>query len=311
MAEIVITEFMDETAVAQLAADYEVLYDPGLVDAMDALHDALADAAALIVRNRTQVDAALLARAPRLRVVGRLGVGLDNIDLDACAERGIEVCPAAGANDDAVAEYVVTMTLVLLRNAYFSGNAVIAGSWPRSECIGQETAGKRLGLVGAGAIARRTADLARALGMQPCGHDPHLPAEDPVWQRIERADSLRALLQTSDVISLHVPLNSETRHLLDAASLAHCKKGALLINAARGGVVDEAALVDALREGWLGGAALDVFEHEPLDREHGRRFAGIPNLVLTPHIAGVTQESNQRVSAATADNVRRALQGMQ
>ena len=310
MAEIVITEFMDETAVAQLAADYEVLYDPALVDVVDDLQGALADAAALIVRNRTRVDAELLARAPRLRVVGRLGVGLDNIDLDACAQRGIEVCPATGANDDAVAEYVVTMALVLLRNAYFAGGAVSAGSWPRTECMGREAAGKRLGLVGVGAIARRTADRARALGMEVCGHDPHLPAEDPVWQRIERADSLRALLQTSDVISLHVPLNSDTRHLLDAASLAHCKQGALLINAARGGVVDEVALVDALRDGWLGGAALDVFEHEPLDQEHGQRFAGIPNLVLTPHIAGVTRESNRRVSAVTADNVRRALQGV-
>jgi (S)-sulfolactate dehydrogenase len=310
MTEIVISEFMDETVVEQLAMDYEVLYDPRLVDAEDDLRDALGDAAALIVRNRTAVSAELLQHAPRLRVVGRLGVGLDNIDLDACARRGIEVCPARGANDAAVAEYVVTMALILLRNAYYAGAEVRAGEWPRTDCMGREAAGKRLGLVGVGAIARQVAERAQALGMQVSGYDPHLAAEERVWRQIERAGSLRELLGISDVVSLHVPLTGETRHLLNATTIADCKQGGLLINAARGGVVDETALIEALRDGWLGGAALDVFEHEPLDREQGQRFAGIENLVLTPHIAGITRESNRRVSALTADNVRRVLQGM-
>lgn len=306
MAEIVITEFMDEAAVAGLRRDFDVRYDPALVDRPGELLAELGDCRGLIVRNRTQVRGFMLDVAPRLEVVGRLGVGLDNIDLEACRSRGIEVCPASGANDLSVAEYVITAALVLLRGAWFATDAVRAGAWPREALIGRELAGKRMGLIGLGRIAREVATRARALGMEVAAFDPHLPAADSAWASVERID-LPDLAATADVLSLHVPLTPETRHLVSGGLIARMRPGAILINAARGGVVDEPALAAALREGRLAGAALDVFETEPLAAGSGAVFAGAPNLILTPHIAGVTAESNVRVSAVTAENVRRVL----
>ena len=306
MPDIVISEFMDEAVIAQAFAGRDVLYDAKLVDRPEALAAALRGARALLVRNRTQVNAALLAQAPQLRVVGRLGVGLDNIDLPACKARAVQVFPATGANDVAVAEYVITAMLLLLRRAWFASDAVIAGQWPRMSLIGREVQGKQLGLLGLGAIARETAQRARALGMSIAAYDPHLPATHPAWQGTERVE-LDRLFADSDVISLHVPLTPETRRIVSAARLALMRKDAILINAARGGIVDEAALATALREQRIGGAALDVFETEPLDAAAGKLFATVPNLILTPHIAGVTTESNVRVSAVTARVVLAAL----
>ena len=242
---------------------------------------------------------ALLEAARRLKVVGRLGVGLDNIDLDACKARGIEVRPATGANDLAVAEYVITAALLLLRRAWFATGRVASGSWPRMDLIGHELAGKRLGLVGFGAIARLTAAKGAALGMSVCAFDPFIPSANPAWAGVERS-TLESLLSCADVVSLHTPLTPQTRRMIDGEALARMKSGAILINAARGGIVDEAALVAALQAGHLAGAALDVFETEPVSAGSGALFAGVPNLILTPHIAGVTDESNVRVSAVTA-----------
>jgi (S)-sulfolactate dehydrogenase len=283
-----------------------VLYDPKLVDDPARLAAALREARALIVRNRTQVRGALLEGAGWLEVVGRLGVGLDNIDVAACEARGIAVYPASGANDLSVAEYVIAAALMLLRRAWFATARVTAGEWPRTELMGRELAGKRLGLVGYGAIARVTARMARGLGMSVAAYDPLLPADHAAWQEAVR-QTLPELLSTSDVVSLHVPLTGATRNMIDAAAIAGMKRGAILVNAARGGVVDEAALCAALRSGHLGGAALDVFAREPVDAAGGAPFAGVPNLILTPHIAGVTEESNVRVSAVTAEAVARHL----
>jgi len=306
VADIVITEFMDEDVVAREFAGRDVVYDPKLVDRPELLASLLGDARALVVRNRTQVRPPLLAQAPRLRVVGRLGVGLDNIDVAACEARGIAVCPATGANDVAVAEYVLTAALVLLRGAWFASPRVATGEWPRMALIGREACGQRLGLVGFGAIARETAVRARALGMAVAAFDPYLPEGHDAWEGTERME-LDALLGASDVVSLHVPLTAETRSMMDSRALSLMKPRAVLVNAARGGVVDEDALVAALRSGSLGGAALDVFETEPLDSTRGARFSGVPNLLLTPHIAGVTEQSNVRVSIVTAAAVLRHL----
>jgi (S)-sulfolactate dehydrogenase len=297
---------MDEAAVDDLRRDFDVVYDPGLVDRPDDLCAALIGADALIVRNRTQVRGAVLNAAETVRVIGRLGVGLDNIDLDGCAARGIEVRPATGANDLAVAEYAVAAAMSLLRGAYDARQAMIAGEWPRTRLMGRESAGKRFGLVGFGAIARETARLARGLGFSLAAHDPFVPADAPEWEGVDNL-SLADLAGGCDVVSLHVPLTDGTRHLVDADFLAGMKPGAVLINAARGGVVDEAALAAALRAGRLGGAALDVFETEPLTAAAAAKFDGLPNLILTPHIAGVTAESNVRVSSATARAVREVL----
>lgn len=308
MPDIVISEFMDDDAVAALAARHDVLYDAKLVDDPDRLAAATADARALIVRNRTQVRGALLDGATKLRAVGRLGVGLDNIDVAACEARGIKVYPATGANDLSVAEYVITAALMLLRGAWLSTDRMVAGAWPREALIGGEMAGRTMGLVGFGGIAREVAARANALGMTSIAYDPFLPADAPAWAAARKVD-LDELIAEADVISLHTPLTEATRHLIDADALARMKPSAVLVNAARGGVVDDAALAEALRAGKLAGAALDVFETEPLDAAAGAMFKGLGNLVLTPHIAGVTGESNVRVSGLIAERIAAHLAG--
>lgn len=308
---IVISEFMDEAAIRDGLAGFEVRYDPGLVDRPTELLAAVREARALIVRNRTEVRGALLAAAARLEVVGRLGVGLDNVDLDACRARGIAVCPATGANDVAVAEYVIATAMVLLRGAYLATAEVAAGAWPRTRLVGREIAGKRLGLVGFGAIARETARRGAALGMEVAACDPYVAPDAAAWRQPwgEVAPlALAEVLASSDVVSLHVPLTAATRGMIDGAAIAAMRPGAILVNAARGGIVDEAAVAEALARGALGGAALDVFAEEPLP-DRRATFAGVPNLILTPHVAGVTAESNVRVSRVTVANVARVLRG--
>lgn len=303
MFDVVISEFMGEAAVADIVRLAPTLYDPALVERPDDLATAVADARVLVVRNRTQVRGDLLAAARRLELVGRLGVGLDNIDIEACRARGIAVRPATGANDRSVAEYVVTTALMLLRGAYLASSLVAAGQWPRERLIGREAAGKMLGLVGIGRIARETARLARALGFSVIGYDPHLSANDAIWPLIPRRAELNDLLADADVVSLHVPLTDSTRSLFDARTIARMRRGAILINAARGGIVDEAAVITALTSGHLSGAVLDVFAEEPLDTAAATIFRDCPNLVLTPHIAGVTVEANERVCRMIAKKV--------
>ncbi len=307
MARIVIAEFMDERAVAQLAAGHDVLYDAVLVDDAARLAHEAAGAEALIVRNRTQVRGPLLAAMTRCTVVGRLGVGLDNIDVEACAARRIAVIPATGANALSVAEYVIGAAMLLLRGAYGASADTAAGRWPRAALSnGREIAAKTLGLVGFGSIGRRTATLAKAVGLRVVACDPALPAGDPAYADAGvEPMALDALVAAADIVSLHVPLVDATRGLFDAARIAAMRRGAILINTARGGIVDEAAVAAALRSGHLGGAALDVFAREPLGA--GNPFAECPNLLLTPHIAGVSAESNERVSYLVAEKVLEAL----
>ncbi|CAO3867410.1 hydroxyacid dehydrogenase [Achromobacter mucicolens] len=304
---VLISEFMDAPAVDALRQRFDVRYAPELVEQRAALLEAAADADALIVRNRSQVNAELLAAAPRLVAVGRLGVGLDNIDLAGCEARGIKVIPATGANARAVAEYVIGTMLSLLRGAYASTADVAAGTWPRTALSqGLEAHGRTLGVVGFGGIGRLAAQLARGLGMRIVGSDAALPPSHPAWQEAGAEPlTLDELLGQADVVTLHVPLTPETRHLLDAARIARMRPGAILINTSRGGIVDEAALAAALRAGRLRGAALDVFEQEPLPA--GGPLADAPNLILTPHIAGLTQEANTRVSDMVAAGVTMAL----
>lgn len=307
MARVVISEFMDGAAVERLRAAHDVLYDAKLVDDAPRLLAEAAAADVLIVRNRTQVRGELLAALARCRVVGRLGVGLDNIDVDACQARGIAVIPATGANARSVAEYVIGTAMLLLRGAYGATADIAGGKWPRAALSnGREVGGRTLGLVGFGAIGQLTASLARPLGLDIVAHDPMLPAGHAAWaQHGARSLPLDELLATADIVSLHVPLTVGTRNLLNAERIAAMKSGAVLVNTARGGIVDEAALVAALRAGRLGGAALDVFEQEP--PPDAAKFAGCPNLLLTPHIAGVTTESNERVSTLIASKVLEAL----
>ena len=312
MPDIVITESIDEDALKSVLAGFDVHYDPKLFLRHDDLCKVVADVPALIVRNNTQVNAEVIDSAKKLKIVGRLGVGLDNIDMEACKARGIAVYPATGANTQSVVEYVLGATFALLRRTFFATPDVLSGEFPRAKWQGREVTGKRLGIVGFGAIGRALAAPAAALGMEVVGYDPHLKPNDPAWSQpwgeVQALD-LDALLSTSDVISLHVPLSAETKNLIDHAALAKMKRGAILVNAARGGVANEEATAEALRSGQLGGAAFDVFVEEPLSKEKARIFAGCPNLILTPHTGAGTIEANRRVSFMVAEKVRDHLAG--
>ena len=307
MSQIVITEFMDERAVAQLRARHEVVYDPALVDDLPRLLAQAGGADALIVRNRTQVRGDLLAALARCKVVGRLGVGLDNIDVPACTARGMQVIPATGANALSVAEYVITSAMLLLRGAFAATAAVAAGQWPRNALgNGRETAGKTLGIIGFGSIGQTTARLALGLGMQVIAFDAMLEDDAGVFQSSGvRRTGLQDLVMQADVITLHVPLVDATRGLFDAGRIAAMKPGAILINSSRGHIVDLDAVANALRLGHLGGAAIDVFDAEPL--APSAKLVDCPNLLLTPHISGVSAESNERVSFLIAEKVLEAL----
>ena len=307
MGRIVITEFMDERALVPLRVSHDVLYDPKLVDDAPRLMAQAATADAIIVRNRTQVRGELLAALMRCKVVGRLGVGLDNIDVAACEARGMQVIPATGANALSVAEYVVGTAMLLLRGVYASTPAVAGGQWPRNALSnGREIGGKTLGLIGFGSIGQLTARLAQGLGMNVIAFDAMMKPGHPVFANCGvRCATLDEVIASADVVSLHVPLVDATRGLFDAARIAAMKPDAVLINTARGGIVDEVALGAALKAGRLGGAAIDVFGTEPM--RVAAHFQDCPNLILTPHVAGVTFEANERVSFLIADKVLQAL----
>jgi (S)-sulfolactate dehydrogenase len=304
--KIVISEFMDPAAVAVLRASFDVAYDPTLGENRTALLNELPQAHALIVRNRTQVNSELLGCAPALKVVGRLGVGLDNIDQDLCHSRRIAVVPAIGANAMAVAEYVVSVSMLLLRKFLFATADVASGSWPRTQLSsGCESAGKTIAIVGFGSVGQAVGNLAQGVNMRVIAYDPQLDPAHPSWQSVERFDDLDALFRVADIVTLHIPFTQANANLVDARRLALMKKTAVLINTARGGIVDESALVQALKTAMLAGAALDVFTAEPLAA--GSVLADCPNLLLTPHIAGVTEESNVRVSSLIAQRIAQML----
>lgn len=297
MARIIVTEFMDRTGVDLLSESHDVEYDPGLVDDRARLIETAEDAEALVVRNRTQVDKELLERTPKLRVVGRLGVGLDNIAVDECADRGVGVVTAGPANAAAVAEYVIAALFALHRPALLRSHRIVEGDWPRVESVGLELGGRTLGLVGLGGTAQAVASRAAALGMNVIGFDPYV---DPAIDFITRFEELDGMLGTANAISVHVPLVEETRNLIDRDRLAMLFPNSVLVDASRGGVVNHEAVIDALRSGQLAGAALDVFPNEPPDSEI---YRNVPNLILTPHIAGLTEQSNVRVAVAVAQAV--------
>jgi (S)-sulfolactate dehydrogenase len=303
LPKVVVSEFMAPAGIALLTGRVVLVDDATLVGDRSRLLAEVADADALIVRNRTQVDAALLDAAPRLRVVGRLGVGTDNLAMDELAARGIAVHIATGANAVSVAEHVIGAVLVLSRPALRATEAVVAGAWPREALIGRELAGRTLGLLGLGATARAVAQRALALGMQVVASDP-MVADGGAQVRMVDLDELLSL---ADVVSVHAPLLDSTRGLIGAAAIARMPAGAIVVDTSRGGIVVHDAVIAALRSGHLAGAAFDVFEEEPLTAELAARYAGVPGLLLTPHLAGVTHESNVRVSEVVAEAVAHEL----
>jgi (S)-sulfolactate dehydrogenase len=308
MSKVLVSEYLPEEHLARLRARHTVFYDPDLGMDRPRLLEQVAGAEAILTRNRTRVDPELIAAATRLRVVGRLGVGLDNIDMPGCEAAGIRVIPAQGGNAVSVAEYVIGAMLVLVRGVFDMTPSMLAGEWPRQgHAFGREVMGQTLGLVGLGSIAREVARRASALGMTVIAHDPFLSQDDPVWGYVRRVE-LDDLLAGSDVVSIHVPLTEDTRGLIDGPALSRMKPSAILINTSRGGIVDEPALASSVRRGELGGAALDVFAAEPLGPEAAAVFADTPNLLLTPHVAGNAREAVDRVATMIVDAVLEELE---
>lgn len=301
---VLATDRVSKKGLAPLREDdrFEVqqIHDPS----SDEFDEVLGAAAGLIVRSATKVDASMLDRATSLKVIGRAGVGIDNIDLVEASKRGIAVFNAPGGNTIAAAELTMALMLSLVRRVTEADRSIRAGKWDRARFRGIELRGRTLGLIGAGRIGGEVARRCEAFGMDVMVSDPYLT--------LERAEELGVsvvefgeILDRADVISLHVPLNDETRHLIDGAALERMKKRAFLINASRGGVIVESDLADALEDGVIAGAALDVYESEPLSDESPLRTA--PNLVLTPHLGASTKEAQVSVAREIALVVREAL----
>jgi len=260
----------------------------------------IADADALIVRSATKVTAALLEKAGRLRAIGRAGVGVDNVDVDAATRRGVLVMNTPGGNSVSVAEHTLALMLGLARAVPQANASIHAGKWEKSAFSGTEMRGKTIGLVGLGRVGTEVARRARALEMKVLAHDPYVTPAAAAEVEVELVP-LDDLLRRSDVISLHTSLSAQTEKLIDAAAIAKMKKGVRLINCARGELIDEAALAEALKSGHVAGAALDTFAKEP---PKDSPLVGLPNVIATPHIAGSTAEAQEEVGTAIAQQLR-------
>jgi len=270
----------------------------------EALEAALADAVALVVRSETKVTAALIGKAPRLKVIARAGMGTDTIDVENATRRKIAVLTAPGANSNSVAEYTFALLLALARKVAAAAASLEAGKWDRKAFEGSELRGKTLGLLGLGRIGSRVASIGRAFGMTVIGYDPAVTAEQAESLGLDLLP-LDAVIQNADVLSLHARLTPSTRHMLDERGFGQVKRGVLVVNTARGALIDEAALVKALCDGRVGGAALDVYETEPLPADSPLRTA--PNILLTPHLAASTAEAQTRVGIEIASAIGDAL----
>lgn len=270
----------------------------------DQFSTVLAKAHALVVRSATKVDASVFEAAPELKVVGRAGVGVDNIDIEAASRAGVAVYNAPGGNTIAAAELTMALMLSVVRRVTAADRSVRAGRWDRASFRGVELLGRTLGLIGAGRIGGEVARRCEAFGMTVMAYDPYID-ESRAQQLGIRLATADEVIEEADVISLHVPLNDETRHLIDREAFERMKKRVFVINASRGGVIVEADLADALEEGLIAGAALDVYEDEPLSPDSPLRDA--PNLVLTPHLGASTKEAQVSVAREVALSIRTAL----
>jgi D-3-phosphoglycerate dehydrogenase len=295
---VLIADSLDQKGQDRLAEEAEVIKDPGLAD--------LGEVDALIVRSATKVTRQVLERGlPRLRVVGRAGVGVDNIDLAAAGELAVTVVNAPLAATDAVAELTLGLMLAMARNIPQANSSMHDGRWEKKAYRGSELAGKTLGVFGMGRIGAAVAERAAALHMRVIGYDPLIPA-DEIERRSAQPVSQDELLRTADYISLHVPLTGDTRGMIGTAALAQMKQGVRLICAARGGVVDEQALLEALESRHVADAALDVFAQEP---PGDSPLIQHPNLIATPHLGAQTAEAQVRAAIDIAEEVLAALNG--
>jgi D-3-phosphoglycerate dehydrogenase len=300
---ILVSDGLAPEGLALLQAAGEVTADPKL--SAEALLAALPGYDALVVRSRTKVTAAVVAAGQRLKVIGRAGVGVDNIDVAAAVARGIVVVNSPMAASVSVAEHTLGLMLALARQIAPADALMKQNKWEKSAFMGAELSGKVLGLLGLGRIGALVANRAAAFGMAVLAYDPYLD-ETQIAERNAEPATFDQVLEQADYVSLHLPLTRETRGLLGAAQLAKMKRGARLVCAARGGVLDEDALRSALDSGHLAGAALDVFEHEP---PVPGSVATHPKVVATPHIGAQTAEAQNRAGVAIAEEVLAVLAG--
>ena len=300
--KVLITDGIDRTAVEMLRKAHEV--DTRELDPKGLLA-AIASYQALIVRSRTKVTKDVLTRGTHLKVVGRAGVGVDNIDVEEATARKIVVVNAPTASTVSVAELAIGHMISLLRHLPEADRTVKAGKWEKGNLEGRELFGKTLGLLGSGRIGMEVAKRAQAFGMRVIAYDPYLPASaaGPAGIRLVEKDEL---FRDADVLSIHAALTPETHGLVGASDFAKMRRNAILVNCARGEVVEETALADALRAGTISGAAIDVFAKEP---PAGSPLLTAPNIVFSPHLGASTVEGQARAGAIVADQVLKVLEG--
>jgi D-3-phosphoglycerate dehydrogenase len=303
--KVLIADSISPRGVDELSRDgaLEVSFQTGLTESE--LVKIIPEFSALVVRSQTKVTAQILNAGARLRVVGRAGVGVDNVDVETATRRGIIVLNAPGGNTVSTAEHTFSLLLSVARKIPQADASMRGKSWDRKNFEGIELYDKTLGVIGMGRIGSELSRRAIAFGMRVIAHDPYLSAARARTLQVELVDELDDLLASADFISLHTPLTEETHHMVDATRLEKTKRGVRVINCARGGLIDEDALAEALHSGQVGGAALDVFEIEPLPSDSPLRTA--PNLVLTPHLGASTAEAQESVGIEIAQSIRAAL----
>ena len=303
--KVLVADPISERGVAELAAGgaLEVTVKTGLKE--DQLLEIIGEYSALVVRSQTKATARLLAAADKLRVIGRAGVGVDNVDVETATKRGIIVMNTPGGNTISTAEHAFSLLMSLARNIPQAHGTMKAGKWDRKNFEGIELYNKTLAILGMGRIGTEVARRAMAFGMTVLAYDPYLSASRARALQVELVENLDDILPRADFITLHMPSTPETNHMLNARRLALCKKGVRIVNAARGGLVEEAALYDALKSGQVAGAALDVYEVEPPPADFALR--DLPNLILTPHLGASTAEAQENVGIEIAQAIRAAL----
>ena len=305
LPKVLVADPVSQSGVDELAAGgaLEVVVNTGLKE--PELITLIPEFSALVVRSQTKVTAAVLDAAKKLKVVGRAGVGVDNVDVDAATRHGVIVMNTPGGNTISTAEHAFSLLMSIARSIPQADASVKAGRWDRKKYEGVELYNKTLGILGMGRIGTELARRAIAFGMRVVAYDPYLSESRARSLQVELIDDLDTLVPQADFISMHMPLTDETRHMLDARRLALCKKGVRIVNCARGGLIDEAALGETLKSGHVAAAALDVYEVEPPPAEFALR--SLPNIVFTPHLGASTAEAQENVGIEIAQAIRAAL----
>ena len=304
MIKILITEFIDSQSLQNINKKFDVIYKKDAWQNKDFLEKEIQKFDGVIVRNKTSLDKNILINASNLKFIGRLGVGLDNIDTEYCKKNNIIVQPATGMNSDSVAEYVVNSSLTLLKKSQIINEQTLQGKWPRTSIVTKELKGKTLGLIGFGDISKKVLKLINVFDVACIAYDPFINSKQMEVDNIKKV-SFDEILNLADIISIHVPLNNETKYLFDRQAFIKMKKQPIIINSSRGGIINEKDLIDAYRNKYISGFALDVFENEPVNETFYKNISNDMNCILTPHIAGVTKESNLRVSNFIIDKTNK------